>query len=777
MSGRRPLAVAAAATVLLAAAPSALAAPSSWRGWTSAGPAPSPGYVAGIDATADTTLTVGRPQNGDVVPFLVESPAGVRTGAVSAGADPPGRFPTNGSAPPARPVVLGGGRLLVARGCEIRRSDDGGATWTVASPSGCAAVSLSLSFADRGHGFLVGGRAAWTTADGGATWTPRATAAPGAREPSLPVEVLALSATVALRTIDDPVPGPDGTPVPRLQRTDDGGTSWADVAVPETDVATVRPTVRVRGYGRPVLRADRTVLVPAGSSVLRSADGGRGFVAHRVPSLIATLRTTETAVDGIACDPATRCVVDVLGGQGTLGAVRFDGTAFGAELPPLAPPRFPGDATEPVGTAVAPRDGTLLAVRGYTLGRSADGGASWSTSTPGYVRNDRRVGTPRAPAFLVDGVLTLSVDRGRTFRALPAPPGDGPVLRVLPAPSGPLALREDGTVARRVGGRWAVVARLGRLRPVDAALADGALLVASRTRIVRLEGRGSAPLRSRTVRLPPITGIGTITAVGRTAFAGAGNVSLRSADGGRTWRRGPTPDVSAAQVVGPRTVMALDGGRVLRSTDGGRRFRRVGRTAPFGTAGIARPAFPGPDGVAFSSARRGLVLTEDGLFRTTDAGRTLVPVPTPPQGRPDFVAPVGDGPGLLAEDGWSTTVYRSDGRTAVGRPPRIRLRAVGRPVPVPKDVAGRPGDRTQTVVGEVRGVPAGQRLLLAPQRSTASPPGDRGTVVDVRADGTFRARAELETDQGALRAWYAGAVLPDRTVAGARSPAVRMPRR
>ena len=123
--------------------------------------------------------------------------------------------------------LIGGdaGKIVVGGGCAVRRSDDGGDTFSrlpfAPNDSSCPFSVAALSFPSQDVGYLVlsDGNVV-STADGGRTFS-RKTAIPGGTTlGSTAPDVLCTTDTTCFAS----------TPTGTIQRTTDGGGSWTQVA-------------------------------------------------------------------------------------------------------------------------------------------------------------------------------------------------------------------------------------------------------------------------------------------------------------------------------------------------------------------------------------------------------------------------------------------------------------------------------------------------------------------------------------------------------------------
>ena len=218
-----------------------------------------------------------------------------------------GKIPTPAGATPARALVPASvaGRVYLAGGTRLARSDDWGASWSsVADALPAAPVAALVAAPPETLYALVDGRI-WASPDGGRTWLLRQ-----AGLPAVAMEALG-------RDPRDPariwVVGSD-----RVFRSDDRGASWQPVGrpLPERNTA-------VRG----VTAAGPTVVLTTDRGIYRSVDGGVhwGLVIDNVPAhleagpLVRDPLDPATFYAGFALIPYAEIWRQAIGGGSALG--------------------------------------------------------------------------------------------------------------------------------------------------------------------------------------------------------------------------------------------------------------------------------------------------------------------------------------------------------------------------------------------------------------------------------------------------------------------------
>ncbi|MFJ4500229.1 WD40/YVTN/BNR-like repeat-containing protein [Streptomyces sp. NPDC088864] len=467
-----------------------------------------------------------------------------------------------------------------------------------------------------------------------------------------------------------------GTRHDGLLRSADRGATWAPAAFP----ATPSPT----GQGVTFLvAAGRTVYAGwgDGGGALYRTDGRGGW--EEVPGRPSGSAAVKVPVRA-AYDARDRALyvtyADAPGPNGQSdGAVHRLDTVTGAwsDVTPVRPDAAAGDGFGYGGVAVdARRAGTLVVTtnnrwgRIDTVFRSTDAGASWTSlkdtavldvsETP-FLRWD---GTPKfgwwIQAVAVDPFDSHHIVYGtgatiygtRDFvhwapeirgleessvRFLIAPPGKGARLLSGLGDIGVMyhesltASPSRGMAANPVFGtatglalatlRPSYVVRTGWPSGSDAAGAyseDG--------------GRSWRPFAAQPAIAPSAPGPIAVSADGSTLlwsfvhWDGTKYPAHRSTDGGRTWAEVATFPKGGTPVADPLDsrrfyVYDTDTGAVYLSRDGGATFVRGAAGLPSGDAQFKVAAAPGRSGDLWLSAK------DNGLFRSTDGGRTFAAVP------------------------------------------------------------------------------------------------------------------------------------------------------
>jgi len=504
------------------------------------------------------------------------------------------------------------GTLFIGTGQDgVIRSDDGGVTWGGAN-SGlldltALAVALSPRFTEDRTAFVGTASGLYRSRNGGRSW----------REVNLGLDEPAVQVLVVSPRFADDRLVFAGTEAHGLLRSTDGGARF--VVVPELDE---------RGISALTIASDgRTVIVAAGSEVLRSDDGGLTWQAlPEAPGLVLGLALLPTPAGPVLIAGLHRLGIARLDPEGRWIASN-DGLRASL-LTWLTPsPRFGEDRTL---YGLSLDEGLLI---------SRDGGQRWDRSwpedaDPAIAALAAAASGNAAPVLLASTLEQLyrSADGGQSWDALG--PETAPSLRVIaPLPAGgPFAgfvgvgsvqvegRETAGIVLSEDGGQsWRPVGRISAGEP-GWSLQVGALAVSpafwqDRTMVARgVESRADGQMTTRL---------------------------WRSTDGGRTWAVwleepcDAEPILPSTLLMPPASpsgsaIVAAIGASVATPVAGswqrqGGQRRPVWRWAGLGeqVATVTALAVP-PGGASGSAAGRTVYAgTNAGPYVSRDGGRTF----------------------------------------------------------------------------------------------------------------------------------------------------------
>ena len=625
--------------------------------------------------------------------------------------------------------VIGSDSVVVAGECSVRRSDDGGQTfsrlpWT-ATDLRCAAPVAALDFPSDQSGYLVlTDGSVLSTADAGSTWS-RETAVPGTRA----VGGAFVPADVTFLTTDVGVAVTSGG---KVYRTTDGAGSWTLVHNGSVALHGLHFVTPLAGYAvgdaGTVLRTDT-----AGLTWVQAASAGQ-----------AKLRAIRCA------DPLT-CLVTTEGGHTLLRTV--DGGASYSSVSPSTQ-RIDAAAFSSADRAVAAgEDGTTVL--------SDDGGATWHAVGQRLSASFSRVRAVSSRLVFATGpggTLARSEDGGTTWSEVPVSTSEDVIdVSFANADTG-YALDAAGTLLRtdNAGRSWQILDTGTAARP-QAALALGTetVLLVGPKGVLRSTDGGETFTRIRG-RLLNRSKLFNVDRGGTSSVFAYGSKNIfASTTAGRTWRKVRLPRktlIQALDFVSGATGFALgQDGQVFKTRNRGERWLDL--------AGVGSDD---ASGISFATPARGyLALRRFGsepygyLLRTTDGGRTWRPqlVGTDEPSPEGLVATGPSGAFLLADT--RTLLFTTSGGDR-GDASKVTLRTKRRTV--------RRRTRIR-VAGRVSGARGGAQVVVSRRER-----GERGWVsltATVASNGTFTTSWKLIKTATFVAQW-AG----DQDSAGDGSPAL-----
>ena len=490
-------------------------------------------------------------------------------------------------------VRLAGGspdHVTVGGGCALRRSDDGGKTFSrlpfSARDQGCPAPLVAFSFPTESTGYvLLSSGLFLATADGGRSFSRRTT---------LPANANDLLCT-GPQTCFTAGGG-------SIQRTNDGGVSWTQLT------ATSNPLNRLVTAGPLTMYA-----VGQHNTVSKSTDAGQTW--HT--SVLSGVPTRD--LTGISCGDALHCLVATRDNPTQFGPLyrTVDGGATATAVTPSTDPAF----------AVAFVDSTHVIAAGGTGSAevSNDAGSTWSSvgsRTAGTFRTLTAVSAEVAYSGGSQGALVRTDDGGQTWTNV-SPPTDSEIMALAGwGPSRVYVLATDGSLQRSDnGGTSYSLLNPGTLRVFGlSALDQNRLLLLGVG--AALSDDGGETFDVATGKIARARLVASDLASGAVFAYGPGAI-FRSTDRGVHWNTVKKPKrrtVADLDFVSRNIGFLLDRRGVLwKTTSGGSLWKQL----PVGQLGFGL-AFSNPrDGYvavgSFGSAGGGLVM------KTNDGGQSWHP--------------------------------------------------------------------------------------------------------------------------------------------------------
>ena len=490
--------------------------------------------------------------------------------------------------------------VVVAGKCTVRRSDDGGKSFTTLpwAPAGgaCTTQVRSLAFPTKQSGFLLlSDGNLLHTGDGGQTWARRTaipnTAATTPGSTIHPTDIFFVTVDLGFATTEA------GT----LYRTTDGGTSWSPAANAPQHLDSIW------------FKDAQTGFAAGGASVLRTTDGGATWVQQGIVA-------PPESISWIRCGGERGCIAATEQGDELLRT--DDGGLSWMPISPASRPLYAAAYTSAGGVVAVGRDGTTVT--------SQDGGHNFFTISENL---DGPFSVVRATSPMVavaaggGGAIARTTNGGQGWDPLPAPVAGDIIDVSFPTTDTGFALaRNNVLTSTEDGGKtWRLldVGTFVAARGV-VALDDQNVVLIMQRGVRRTANGGLDFVRTRQRPLATASMIGGGRAGGAVYAYGIRTLAI-SADKGATWRSlalPPREQLKAVDFTSATVAYALTrDGRAWKTTDGARSWREL---PALGTQIGSTLAFGGPDDgyVAvpqFGHDKGGYVM------RTTDGGVTWRP--------------------------------------------------------------------------------------------------------------------------------------------------------
>ena len=516
---------------------------------------------------------------------------------------------TTGTTVPLRVVrIITPDVVVVAGKCELRRSNDAGASFTslpwVPAGSPCKRQIRSVAFPTSQVGYLVlSDGSVLRTHDGGRTWTTQ-TAIPGTPATNTastnhPTDIVFTTADMGFATSES------GS----IYRTTDDGTSWSPVVTAPQHLDNIVFPDAQDGYA------------VGGTSLVSTHDGGKTWSQQGLVS-------QDESLAWIRCRDTVTCITATASGDQLLR--RDTTTRSWTSISPATKPLFaaafaaPSPGSDTPSVVAVGQDGTTVL--------SKDGGQNFTNVSEGLGSTFTLLrGGAAAVAYIAGqaGAIAKTADGGRTWTPLAPPLADDIVDLAFPTNSTGFSLSPGNVLMRTTdaGQTWQLL-DVGTFVPAKRIYAlDETTLLLVMQRGLRIStdgGMNFVRIRDNPVGTSIFNGAGRAGA--GALFAFGPRAIVVSSDGGQDWRAGRVPErhvkVKLVRFVNANVAYALTfDGRLWRSADGARHWHEL-------------PALGSEIGtdIAFGDARDGYVaVPEFGdnkggyLMRTDDGGTTWRP--------------------------------------------------------------------------------------------------------------------------------------------------------
>lgn len=501
--------------------------------------------------------------------------------------------------------VIDANTVVVGGRCSLRRSDDGGQSFTrlpwTASDRDCPSQIASFFFSTPQVGYLLTADGSiFRTDDGGSSFS-RQTSVPGTESTGgsrLPTDIFFTSETAGVAI----TAGNGG----KVFRTTDSGNSWVDVAGAGGDLNGLFFASPTTGYA-----------VGSSNTMLRTDDAGATWASVPLDGIPGGLN-----LDSLDCTDPETCLIAEKSGARVIRTT--DGGATGTAVSPSTQPVFAAAFSSPTrAVAVGERGATVV---------SDDGGQNWSPiggAITGTAFGRLRASTPQiANAGGANGALARTTDGGATWRTIGVPTTASVRDASFVTADAGFALDSAGGAFRTANGgsSWQIL-NTGAPSAPQAILATTAsqLLLVGPTGLRRsTDGGGSfESVDDKDIRN---TRLENAEAAGNAIVTWGDKAIRLSTDGGRTWGkvRLPIPKERIGDVdfVSPDAGFALTrDGRLFRTVNRGRKWSQL---PAVGTEAGSR--------ISFSTRNSGFVDLRfwDGsefahVLHTDDGGRTWQP--------------------------------------------------------------------------------------------------------------------------------------------------------
>lgn len=442
-------------------------------------------------------------------------------------------LPTGMTAELRKLRLVGQNTVVVAGGCLVRRSDDGGQTfvripWTPSEAS-CSSQVGAIDFPSASVGYIVlQNGTLMRTSDGGKSWArktsvPKTQTAPGAGS-AVVTDVRFLSPDLGFATLSSNS---------GMYRSTDGGASWSPV-IPVGTLNSLQFATTQSGFA-----------AGDGGLLLRTDDGGTTWSAiDTISELASGRRLTSVKVAG-----DLMMVTEEQGGALLRSA---DNGATWAAVSPASRPIHDAaiaSSTRVVGVGAA---GTTVL--------SDDAGANWrqiGMDVPSGFARIRASAAGAAIATGPNGAMLRTVDGGQSWTGIGAPTAESVVDAAFPSANVGYALDNAGAVLRtdNAGASWSLLDHGAsfRLHALVAPAPERVVLVGSNG--VRLSRDGGQTFANGSGKGLNGASLLNVDAAGSALVAHGPKQMFVSADGGRTWK------------ATPRSAVSPKGGKTLDSVD------------------------------------------------------------------------------------------------------------------------------------------------------------------------------------------------------------------
>jgi len=651
-------------------------------------------------------------------------------------------LPTGITAPLAGVRVIDANTVVIGGACALRRSDDGGRTfsrlpWT-ASDQSCPSPIAAFHFPSPAVGYLMTEDGSILRTDDGGTTFARKTSVPGTRSAGgsrSPTDIFFTGRDTGVVTTAG---GGDG----KVFRTTDGGNSWTEGASAPHPVnsgpngLTGLEFIGGTGYA-----------VGERKTLLQSKDSGATWAPRPLTGVPGTPNLTS-----LGCAHATTCLITEASGGQLFRTT--DGGKNGTSVTPSTDPIF-AVAFSSAARAVAVGDGGATVV-------SDDSGSTWdpvggSISGSGFNRL-RATSSQNAQAGGNNGVLARTTDGGDSWFTVGVPTPGAVKDASFPTVNTGFALDDAGGAFKTINGgsAWSIL-NTGTARKPKAIIAPGTgrvLLVGPKGMRLSTDGGNSfESVRSKAVRGHSLA---EADSAGSALLAFGSETLAISKDDGDSWQKVHPPKdqelVDADFVSGKKGYVLTRTGLVMKTTNAGDKWKALkGVGTDLGT------------GISFSSSQAGYLTVS--RFGSQSFGYALRTINGGKRWQPQLIAPDDIDLGDAGSTGFAITrgsggFFATNGGGQAGKRSSLTLSEANRK-------ATAASTSKVKVVGKLSPPEGGEQIVVS-FREESSPSWSSETLT-AASNGRFTARFKVRKPSFVVAQWSG-----DDERAGAGSEALEL---
>jgi len=654
-------------------------------------------------------------------------------------------LPTGITAPLVNVRVVDANTVVIGGDCALRRSDDGGQTFTrlpwTASDQNCPSSIAAFYFPSPSVGYVMTNDGSILRTDDGGTTFARKTSVPGtgsAGGSRLPTDIFFTGLNTGVVTTSGNGPG-------KIFQTTDGGNSWTEVAS-----APNGPGGAPNGLNGLDFSGGAGYAVGDGKTLLKSTDSGATWSPRGLTGI-----SGSPDLKSIGCAGAATCLITETGG-GQLVRTTDSGN-HGSSVSPSTEKIFAAGFAS-ASRAVAVGDGGATVI-------SNDGGGTWtpvgsSVAGTGFDRL-RATNSQLAEAGGSNGMLARTVDGGRNWFTVGVPTTGAVRDASFPSENTGFALDSAGGAFKTTKGgtTWSILdtGASNDPRAILAVNASRVLLIGPQGLRLSTNGGGSfKSVKSKAVRGRSLDDVdvasGALVAFGQKTLA-------VSKDKGTSWQKVKLPEdqelVDADFLGGSKGYVLTDTGAVFKTTNGGDRWTVL--KAVGGDEGT---------GISFSTAKSGyLAVTRFGnqrfgyVLHTKNGGKTW---------QPQLIAPsfvdvwdAGSTGYAITSNGGGFFATTTGGQA--GRESKLTL-------DVSKSKSAK-GQKRVKVIGKLSPSEGGEQIVVSNRKGGS--PRWHSDALTAASNGRFTAKFDVRKKLFVVAQWSGD---DERAGAGSKALTLRPPR-